>query len=222
MSLTDWLIEKVTVNLGGQEWRLAITYRVLLECENLTGFDMLRTVDILVNPTATSLRTLLTCILRRVDPGLSCWRVGSLLGPGDMPKVEEAIRKAYVASMPKPEKRRVRQKKKGETEETKPEPPMDWLQTRSAAHEELRLSADDWQDMTPLEFHALREAHVKALRQSELMIGQLIAAVKNHSMNPPKKWQQASDFVLHRLPADEPEAGCAQIDRRTGAISFQA
>jgi len=221
-SLSDLLIERVTLTLGGLPWRLVVTYRVLLECQDATGIDMLGSVEAFVNPTATSLRALLYALLKRCDEeGMYLRRVGELLKPENLAEVEAAILRAYVVSLPDAKKKQPTAKNKDEGKNVPP--PMGWMETRAAAHVELRLSGDEWLDMSMREFHALREAHVEQLRHWELIAGQIVAAIKNHSMNAPKKWAQASDFVFHRLPVDAPERGKgAQIDSKTGAIWFEA
>lgn len=222
--IADWLIDRVSINLGGREHQLVITYGVLLECEHETGLDCLNGVEAFVSPSLRSLRALLCAILRRHDPGMSPHQVGALLtSPTVIQSVLWALRKAFVASMPDPEPRQKQKGKKEEPEE--PTPITGWIELRAAARIEIGLPTDELLAMTPCEFHALRRAYVKSMRHWELIAGQVIAAVKNHSMNPPKKWAQAKDFLLHRLPEDEKKSaapGYAEFDAKTGAISFQA
>jgi len=219
MSLSDQLIERVTINLAGHEWRLVITYGALLDCEEVTGIDMLTGVEAFVNPSTRSVRALLWAVLRRQALGMTLEAAGNLIGPGEIEAVQEALTRAYVASLPPPEK--PRKGKSGERSSSN-KPPMGWIETRAAAKVEIRLSDSEFLDMTPLEFHAMREVYVKNMRHWELVAGMITAAVKNHSMNPPKRMVQASEFVLHRMEEDRAGVGSAHIDSRTGAISYYA
>lgn len=218
-SLSDQLIERVTVNLAGQEWRLVVTYGALLDCEEVTGIDMLTGVEAFVNPSCQSVRALLWAVLKRHDAGFTLREAGNLIGPQDVERVQAALTRAFVASSSPPDKPR---KKTDAAEEGPSKPPMGWIETRAAARVELRLTDEEFREMTPREFHAMRHVYVKWARHWELVFGMNTAAVKNHSMNPPKRMVQASDFVLHRIPEDETAVGCAQIDKRTGAISYYA
>lgn len=222
-SLSDLLVKPVVVILGGRRWPLLVTYRTLLECENATGVDMLRTMDLWVDLNAQQLRTLLWILLRRTDEHLSEWEAGSFLSPEMLHVLPGRILEAYRASMPPRRKRK--QPKEDEREgDAASGVSMGWVETRAAARIELRLADDEWLDMTPLEFNAMRVVRVRMLHDSEYMMGQLIAAVKNHSMRPLKKPAMAGDFVMHRLPVDDskPVGNGAYVDHKTGTVIFEA
>ena len=222
--LTDWLTGKVTVNLGGVERRLVVTYGVLLEVENETGLDCLSGVEAFFSPSMRSLRALLCAMLRRYDAGIQLWEVGALLNqPSNLPIALKAVAQALVVSMPDPEPES--KPRKGQKKEAVARIVRTWADLRAAARVELGLTDEEWLAMTPREFHALRKVYVKSLRHLELVVGQVCATVKNHSMNPGKQWAQAMDYVLHRLPEDEPQAKegpVLEIDPEERTITFQA
>lgn len=225
--LADWLTGKVTVNLGGVEHRLVVTYGVLLEVENETGLDCLSGVEAFFSPSLRSLRALLCAMLRRYDEGIRSWEIGALLDqPSCLPVVLQAVRQAFVVSMPDPEPEvKPRKGQKKESAAAAARIVRTWPDLRASARVELGLSDDEWRAMTPREFHALRKVYVKSLRHLELVVGQVCATVKNHSMNPGKQWAQATDYVLHRLPEDEPqmkEGPVLEIDPEERTITFQA
>lgn len=216
MSLSDQLIERVTINLAGQEWRLVITYGALLDCEEVTGIDMLTGVEAFVNPSVRSVRALLWAVLRRQDSGLTLREAGSLIGPHELEPVHAALTRAYQVSSPPPEKPR-----RSEAEAFSSRP-MGWIQTRAAARVELHLLDSEFREMTPREFHAMREVCVRNMRHWELVAGMITAAVKNGSMRQSGRPARASDFVLHRIEEDQRGVGSAHVDSSTGAILYFA
>lgn len=213
--MAERLTARVTIRLGGRDWRLVVTYGVLQDCEEATGIDMLNTVEVFVSPSTKTLRALVWAVLRREEPGLTLEQAGGFLTSRNLPQVRASIAKAFLASLPEPEKRKPKK-----DADAKPSP-MGWLETWAAARVELRLIDDELLTITPRMFHELREVAVKQLRHQELIVGGVIAAVKNHSARPLKKWAKAKDFILHRLPIDGPDTTRgAVIDRETGGIRF--
>lgn len=178
---------------------------------------MLNSLDAFVNPSAKALRGLLWALLKRCEPLLTREQAGSFLNRRNMAAVRLAIAKAFMACLPPPEK-----KGKKSEQELDLSKPMSFPETWAEGRFELGLSDEEWLAMTPRQFHYLRKSAVKTVRHFELIAGQLGAAIKNHSMNPPKKCAQARDFLLHKFEEDELKTGGGRVDMSTGAISFQA
>lgn len=201
-SVVDRLIESAPITLGLREWHLIVTYGVLLDAQEATGVPMLSSVEAFVQPSARALRGLLWALLKREDASISVKAVGQLVDLQSIGTIRHAIALAFNASMPDPPK----QPAKGKKEKAKkPQPPMTWLETRSAARMELGLTDEEWLAETPRTFHALREVSVHRMRREELLIGQVCEVICNFSgrLKDPKKPVRARDFIMHRLPEDE-------------------
>lgn len=101
--IADKLIKRVQVLLDGKEWPIVITHNVLIECEELTGMNVLTGDVNLLRPSAKLLRALLFLALQRAGAKYTIEEVGDLITPHNVVKLQEAILTAWAASMPGPE-----------------------------------------------------------------------------------------------------------------------
>lgn len=191
LSLADRLIKPVPFELGGQTWGLLITYGVLLETERITGFDMLRTAEHIVNPNAATLRCLIWAMLARQGCTHSIKTVGRLLGLRNQARARDAVREALRVSMPKPST-----KKKADSEDSSKEG-MDWPETWASARLELHLSDIEFIGMTPLQFHELRKSFVRIWQHEEFLFSRLTARMINFSHRAPEKPIDDEFFMIH-------------------------
>jgi hypothetical protein len=86
--------------------------------------------------------------------------------------------------------------------------PLTWLEAWSIARYDLRLTDDEWLDMTPRQLHALRLRQIEQLQHSELLTGIIASVTANFSMMKPEPPCSAESFMIHKLPdsrEDEPE-----------------
>lgn len=197
-SIADRLIQGAPLTLGGRVWRLLFTYGVLLDCQDAVGEDMLGSVDVIVSPDARKLRVVLWSLLSRLGFQGNLQSVGSLIGARDVERIFAAILQAYAASMPDPEPR----SKAASTGK-----PMGWLDTWAAGRYELRLTDDDFEDMVPRQFHALRAAHVREMQHQELMFSRLTAYTINFSQRGVKRPLKESHFMMHEFAEPEKDKG---------------
>jgi len=202
--LADRLVERVPLRLARRDWLLIITYGVLLDCEEQTGEDMLGQTAAFTAPTARIMQGLLWGALRRQDPSLTIRDVGAFITPRVAPAILAALQKAFVASMPEPEKRKTK-------DGGKIRKPMSWLQTRAVARIELGLSDKEFLNETPRSFRALRIAYVEHQRWVELVAGGIRESVVNFSGRA-KQAVSASKYVIHSKPDDdEPEKDIGEV-----------
>lgn len=98
------VIKRVEVNLDGKAWPVVITHNVLIECEELTGLNVLAGEVNLLKPSAKLVRALLFLALKRAGARYTLEEVGDLITPHNIVSIQEAILTAWAASMPEPEK----------------------------------------------------------------------------------------------------------------------
>jgi len=65
---------------------------------------------------------------------------------------------------------------------------------------DLRLTDDEWLDMTPRQLHALRLRQIEHLQHAELMTGIIASVTANFSMMKPEPPFSAESFMIHKLP----------------------
>lgn len=99
-TIADKLIQKVEVRLDGETWPIVITHNVLIECEDLTGLNVLSGEVNLLRPSAKLVRALLYLALKRAGAKYTLDQVGDLISPNNIVKIQEAILTAWAASMP--------------------------------------------------------------------------------------------------------------------------
>lgn len=99
----DKVIKRVTVILEGREWPLVITHNVLIDCEEMTGLNVLTGGVNLARPSATLIRALLFLSLRRAGAKYTLAQVGDMVHPGNMAEIMKGLGEAWKASNPDPE-----------------------------------------------------------------------------------------------------------------------
>lgn len=101
--VSEQLAERVLLRLDGKDWPLVITHNVLIDCEDLTGLNVLSGDVNLLRPSAKLVRTLLYLALRNAGANYTENEVGDLITPENLVMVQEAILQAWAASMPSKE-----------------------------------------------------------------------------------------------------------------------
>src|SRR5258708_2698331 len=101
--IADKLIEKVEEKLDGKKWPLLVDHNVLIECEELTGLNVLTGEANLLRPSGKLVRALLYLCLKRAGAEYSLEQVGLLITPQNLVLVQEGLLKAWAASMPEAE-----------------------------------------------------------------------------------------------------------------------
>jgi hypothetical protein len=99
---TDKLIQKVVIRLDGKDWRLVITHNTLIECEDLTGLNLLTGEVNIIRPSAKLVRGLLYLSLKHAGAKYTLEEVGKLITPQNIVAVQEGLLSAWAASMPDP------------------------------------------------------------------------------------------------------------------------
>lgn len=101
--IADKLIQKVQIRLDGKDWPLIVSHNVLIDCEELTGLNVLTGEANLLRPSAKLVRALLFLCLQRAGAAYTLEQVGDLITPQNLVMVQEGLLKAWAASMPEPE-----------------------------------------------------------------------------------------------------------------------
>ena len=101
--IAEKLIRKVELKLDGKTWPLAVTHNVLIECEELTGLNLIAGEVNLLRPSAKLVRALLYVVLRRAGAKYTLEQVGDLIHPENIVMVQEGLLTAWAASMPAPD-----------------------------------------------------------------------------------------------------------------------
>jgi hypothetical protein len=102
-SIAEKLIRKVELKLDGKTWPLVVTHNVLIECEDLTGLNLIAGEVNLLRPSAKLVRALLYVALRRAGAKYTLDQVGDLINPKNIVMVQEGLLTAWAASMPAPD-----------------------------------------------------------------------------------------------------------------------
>jgi hypothetical protein len=196
MDLAAQLTPRVEVTLGGRSWRLCLTHRVLLECEELTGLSLLAGANL---SSARLIRVLLYCALKRAGATYTLEQVGAFIRPRTLSTIQQAINAAWLSAMPEPEPQSLTYRTGRETAEA-----FTWLNAWSMARFDLRLGSDEWLDMTPRQLYALKQRQLAQWRREELLVGIVAATTANFSMCHPRSPIRADSFMLHPFK-QEPE-----------------
>lgn len=98
--IAEKLIEKVELKLDGKKWPLLVDHNVLIECEDLTGLNLLTGEANITRPSAKLVRALLFLCLKRAGAEYTLEQVGKLITPHNLVKVQEGLLNAWAASMP--------------------------------------------------------------------------------------------------------------------------
>lgn len=98
--IADRLVQKVQIRLDEKDWPLVVTHNILIDCEELTGLNVLTGEANLMRPSAKLVRALLYLCLRRAGAVYTLDEVGDLINPQNIVLVQEGLLKAWAASMP--------------------------------------------------------------------------------------------------------------------------
>jgi hypothetical protein len=197
-TITDKLIRKVEIRLGGADWPLVVTHDVLIECERLTGKKMLAGGDVL-RPTARLVRALLYLMLCRAGAAYTLGHVGKFITPANAEKVQGAILEAWAASMPDPEPEENGQRPSREEK-------FEAINAWAIARYDLGLSDQEWLDSTPRQIDELLKR--KTLRSQ--FVEYLTAVIAATAANAPH-WRttqprEVNEFMkLHPFPEAPPK-----------------
>src|SRR6266851_4886208 len=101
--LADKLVKKVQVHLDGKDWHIVVTHNVLIECEELTGLNVLTGEANILRPSAKLLRALLYVCLKRAGASYTLEQVGDLITTQNLVLMQEGLLNAWAASMPEAE-----------------------------------------------------------------------------------------------------------------------
>lgn len=97
------LIKKVTLRLDDRDWDIVLTHNVLIDCEELTGLNLLTGDVNLLRPSAKVVRAMLFVCLRNAGAKYTLDQVGELIHPQNIQRINEALIIAWAAAMPDPE-----------------------------------------------------------------------------------------------------------------------
>jgi hypothetical protein len=99
-TIADKLTRKVVIHIDDEDWQIVVTHNVLIECEELSGLNLLTGDANLMKPSAKLVRALLYCCLRRAGAKYTIEEVGDLITPENLVMVQEGLLNAWAASMP--------------------------------------------------------------------------------------------------------------------------
>jgi len=110
--ITEKLTQKVEIKLDGKTWPLVLGTNELIECEKLTGLNMLTGEVNITKPSMAFVRAAVYVCLARckarheVDGKMKPYtldEIGSLIHPGNLETVSLGVITAYMASKPEDE-----------------------------------------------------------------------------------------------------------------------
>lgn len=181
---------------------------MLLECEALTGVDMLKSAHNIIMPSAATMRALLWSAMSRDGCKWSPVEIGAKLrSPKIASQAQEAIRQAFKVSMPEPDEKK---SKKNEDEDSRytastsstPQIPT-WIETWAAARIELSLTDVEFLSMTPKMLYYLRRSSIHEKQWLEVQVSRIIAYNINFSACHPKEPVKPDVFMIHRFDNTE-------------------
>jgi hypothetical protein len=74
------------------------------------------------------------------------------------------------------------------------------LEAWSIARQDLKLSDEEWLEMTPKMLHELRKRQIVQFQREELLVGIIASTTANTSFCAPEKPFSAESFMLHPFP----------------------
>ena len=95
-TISEKLIRKVELKLDGKTWPLVVTHNVLIECEDLTGLNLIAGEVNLLRPSAKLVRALLYIALRRAGAKYP----GRLLGSERWDQRNRPVREVLPVRLP--------------------------------------------------------------------------------------------------------------------------
>jgi hypothetical protein len=174
-----------------------MTYRVLLDCEEMADVDLLSPSFDVTRPSARLVRALLWAALISAGCKLSERQVGAKLSLRGASRAHTALLNAWLASMPKAAKKPDAEGK-----------PHTWRDSWAFAVESLGLTTEQWLDMTPLQVGALRAVYMERLQREEYLVGLIASTVANFGPRVVHKPFKPESFMIHPFEApDTPVTG---------------
>lgn len=79
------------------------------------------------------------------------------------------------------------------------------MEAWSIARHDLKLSDDEWLDMTPRMLHALRKRQIEQMQREELLVGIIASTTANFSFCRPERPLNPEIFMMHPLPQEPPK-----------------
>ena len=104
--IADKLVQKVEVLLDGKTWPLVVTHNILIECEDMTGMNVLSGEINLLRPSAKMIRALLFLTLQRAGAKYTLAEVGDLITPHNLVPIQQGILAAWAAALPTDEEQK--------------------------------------------------------------------------------------------------------------------
>ena len=95
-------LPRVPLEVNGKEYFLVFDFNAIVAAEQLTGMNLLTSLDF-SQLSATTLRALLYAALLRVQPDMTLEAAGSLLRIGTVAKVMKALGEAFAESHAEPD-----------------------------------------------------------------------------------------------------------------------
>ena len=201
--MAERLTPPIYLRISGGEWRVVVTYGVLLDCEGVSGVPMLTAGPEIERPSGRLLRGLLWAVLRRAGGGHTVEQAGGLLTRRNAAEVHAALLRGWAVSMPSGGGR-------GGGCDRGPEV-RTWMDcwALATARDGLGLPDGQWLEYTPRMVHALSEERLEAIRQREYMVSMVAATVANWSVHAPKPALKDGHFMRHPWPENEAKMAAA-------------
>lgn len=192
------LTAPVEIAIRERRWPLLVTNGVLLDCERMTGVDMLNSFRIDQAASAVLLPLFWLLLARAGAEYSSPAEVGDLITLRSLFVIRRRVLRAWVASMP--ERRRSREAGVGSPEK------QTHIGAWAFARMELGLSTEEWLDATPRMIQELADVRLRRMQWQEMMNGINTSETVNHSFCRPEKARTAESFMIHPLEDGEQEA----------------
>ena len=202
MDITRLLTRSVNVQLGGDSWPLLFTHRVLLEVESALGVSILNGEFDIVRLSAKALRATLSVALLHAGAEIAPEEIGRRLGFKGIAAARQALVEAWVAAMPEREPDEDAAKPKSAADSKK----HSWLEVWANNRLYLRLTDNEWLEMTPRMCQALDRHRREDRRRWELQFSRLAATTANYGFCRPNKPIPDAHFMVDPWPEKPMEA----------------
>jgi hypothetical protein len=189
--IAQHLTERVSLALGGQEWRLVVTIGALLDCEQATGLEA-GSVTPLTGSAAT-LRALLWACLKQVGSPYDQREVGAWIPRIGVNVVRDVLVRAWVASFPEPKEEKAGKFRK-----------LEWIEHWADCRNQLGLTDEQWLTSTPRMIEALKDCRLREIQRQEYLASIIASVSANFSACHPEKMFPLDHFMPHK-PEREPE-----------------
>lgn len=105
-TVADPLVEFAKLKIDDQTYNLVYDFNAIAEAERLAGCNLMHGLALILldAPTAGQFRGLLYAALRKGHPKITLAQAGALVRIDTMPEIQEALLRAYNASLPEEKK----------------------------------------------------------------------------------------------------------------------